>query len=288
MTNTIESLIKNDFEFISNYSEYQKLNIDINNKIIKLRDKLININNSKNILLNSLLQNKDKSKKMLKFYFSYIYYEKKKLNKILNKCIKQKQKYKKHNLNKYNKFINSIEKIILLNPIINEICNITCPICLNTKITCMVKLVSNNSHSIGKNNNIINMSNCKGTIICYDCSVNMYNNNLSGLYSCILCNKKIKFNKNEPPFDISDSHTKIIDTILKNEYYIFEEKMNLILPYIIIYDNIKFKYLKDLNLYLINKINKINEYNNDTDTDSYSDSDSDNESLRILNNSDSE
>ena len=114
MTYNIESLIKNDFEFISNYSEYQKLNIDINNKIIKLKDKLININNSKNILLNSLLQNKDKSKKMLKFYFSYIYYEKKKLNKILNKCIKQKQKYKKHNINKYNKFINSIEKIILL------------------------------------------------------------------------------------------------------------------------------------------------------------------------------
>ena len=83
-------------------------------------------------------------------------------------------------------------------------------------------------------------------------------------YSCILCNKKIQFNINERLFNILNSHTKIIDTILKNEYYIFEEKMNIILPYIIIYDNIKFKYLKDLNLFLINKIIKNNNIINST------------------------
>ena len=95
----------------------------------------------------------------------------------------------------------------------------------------MVKLISSNNHSIGNNNNIINMSNCKGTIICYDCSINMYNrikSNHLDEYSCILCNKKMQFNINEPLFNILNSHTKIIDTILKNKYYIFEEKMNII------------------------------------------------------------
>ena len=197
---------------------------------------------------------------------------KKKIKTIINEYIKEKQLYQTYNKNQYNEFIKSIEDIILSNPIINEICNITCPICLDTKITCMVKLITNNNHYIGKNNNIINMSNCKGTIICYDCSINMYNriqSNYFEEYSCILCNKKIQFNITDPLFNILNSHTKIIDTILKNEYYIFEEKMNIILPHIIIYNNIKFKYLKDLNLFLINKIikNKKNKnINNNTNS----------------------
>ena len=260
MTN-IELLIKNNYNFISNFSEYKKSTIDINTKIIKFKNILININNSKNLLINSL-ENKDKSTSVFKYYFCN---EKKKIKTIINEYIKEKQLYQTYNKNQYNEFIKSIEDIILSNPIINEICNITCPICLDTKITCMVKLISSNNHSIENNNNIINMSNCKGTIICYDCSINMYNrikSNHLNEYLCILCNKKIQFNINEPLFNILNSHTKIIDTILKNEYYIFEEKMNIILPYIIIYDNIKFKYLKDLNLFLINKIIKNKKNNN--------------------------
>jgi len=41
----IESIIKNNNNFITQFSEYKKFTININNKIIKLKNKLNNINN---------------------------------------------------------------------------------------------------------------------------------------------------------------------------------------------------------------------------------------------------
>jgi hypothetical protein len=268
----IDLIINNNVNFINKFTEYENLKITINKKLKSLKTKLFNIRYSKQILFKSLIPNSNRSKKIFKNYFPYLYNEKKKIKKKIEKYAKEKYAYKKYDINEYNNFINSIQNKIFSNTIIQNLCDTTCPICLDTKITCMVKIIDN-EHSIGKNNKIINMSNCKGTIICYKCCIDMYNNRNKyynkDVYNCILCNKKMYFDKNIPPFNISYSHTKIIDNILENEYYIYENKYNIKLPLLIIYDNIKFKYLKDLNLYLVNKI--VLEYNYmDYDSDSSS------------------
>ena len=283
-------MLKDNINFIVKFTEYQNNNVSINKKIANLKNELLNINNTKKILFKTLLQNINVSKKIFINYFPYLYNEKNKIKKKIKKYNKEKYKYKNYTIYEYENYINSIVIIILSNEIIKDVCNITCPICLDTKITCMVKLI-NNEHSIGKNNKIVNMSNCKGTIICYKCCIDMYNRRdkyfNKDKYSCILCNKKLYFDKYTPPFNILNSHTKIIDTILKNEYYIYENIMNIKLPLLIMYDNIKFKYLKDLNLYLLNKIesdyidnhsNSKSETDSDTDIDSEIKSDSETDS----------
>ena len=193
----IDLIIKNNVNFINNFTEYENSKKTINKKLKSLKTKLFNIKYSKNILLTQLIPNFNTSKKIFKNYFPYLYNEKEKIKKKIKKYTKEKYTYKKYNINEYDNFINSIQNTIFSNTIIQNLCDIICPICLDTKITCMVKIIDN-EHSIGKHNKIINMSNCKGTIICYNCCINMYNNRKKFLYedqySCILCNKKFDFN----------------------------------------------------------------------------------------------
>jgi len=249
------------------------------NKLLELLTNEIN-NSFDNIILNVTCE---KIKINHINNIKQLYYEKVKNIKLINKYKKEIENLQ--NTNNYNneiiKFNNTISDIILSCPIINENKLLFCPICLDTKITCMVQLNIKCDQNQKNKNKCLSLSKCCGTTICYSCANDMYytqrKNNYNN-YICIYCREPNYVSPRHTPFIIKKQSNNIIDMIIKTEYLSIGSELNLKLPSLIsCICNKKYNYINELINHLLNDIPHINNTIN-SDSDNDSDSDSDNES----------